>query len=401
MRTAYRLGGPALAAGLVVALCQSAAAEIRLSVDQVIGKTRGWTIGYSNSLGGCVAIASYRDQTTVWFGIGRDLGPYIAFTNPRWDRVAPGERYTLRLGMGRQGSWRGAFTGVEHGNEKGFITTGVKAQFFGDFARAGGITVAHDRNSLTRLNLSGSRAALEDLIACERARPRVASPSSPSGPRSSAQPAARSKEKGQSFGTGFYVSSRGHVLTNHHVINGCTTFRVNQGAAFTEAARVIASDAKNDLALLTTDLKPAAVPAMRMGVKVGEGISVYGFPLAGLLASTGNFTTGTVTANAGLADDTRMLQISAPVQPGNSGGPLVDRHGNVVGVIVSKLNALSVAQVTKDLPQNINFAIKSVIAASFLESNDVSAPTATSTTVLDTPQIAERAKAFTVRISCK
>jgi hypothetical protein len=68
---------------------------------------------------------------------------------------------------------------------------------------------------------------------------------------------------------------------------------------------------------------------------------------------------------------------------------------------VSKLNALSVAQVTKDLPQNINFAIKSVIAASFLESNDVSAPTATSTTALDATQIAERAKAFTVRVSCK
>jgi S1-C subfamily serine protease len=397
MRKAYRLAGPALAVGLVVALCQSTAAQIRLSVDHVVGKTRGWTIGHSDGLGGCVAVARYRDETTVWFGIGREIGPYIAFTNPRWDRIEVGKRYTLRLAMGRQGSWRGAFTGIERENEKGFITTGVKAQFFGDFARAGGITVSHDRDSLTRLNLSGSRAALEDLIACERARPRVASPST----RPSEQPAARSKEKGQSFGTGFYVSSRGHVLTNHHVINGCTTFRVNQGAAFTEAARVIASDSKNDLALLTTDLKPAAVPGMRMGIKVGEGISVYGFPLAGLLASTGNFTTGTVTANAGLADDTRMLQISAPVQPGNSGGPLIDRYGNVVGVIVSKLNALSVAKVTKDLPQNINFAIKSVIAASFLESNDVRAPTATSATALDAPQIAERAKAFTVRVSCK
>jgi S1-C subfamily serine protease len=399
MRTAHRLVIPLLAAACMAAFCQPAAAQIRLSVDHVVGKTRGWTIGYSNSLGGCVAVATYRDETTVWFGLGRDIGPYIAFTNPRWHRIEAGRKYTLRLAMGRQGSWRGGFTGIEHGDEKGLITTGVKPQFFGDFARAGGISVSHDNSSLTRLNLSGSRAALEDLIACQRARPQVASPSSPSSP--SPQPAARSKPKGESFGTGFFVSSRGHVLTNHHVITGCTTFRLNQGGTVTEAARVIASDAKNDLAVLTTDLKPTAVPALRMGVKVGEGISVYGFPLAGLLASTGNFTTGTVTANAGLADDTRMVQISAPVQPGNSGGPLIDRYGNVVGVIVSKLNALSVAQVTKDLPQNINFAIKSVIAASFLESNDVSAPTATSTTALDATQIAERAKAFTVRVSCK
>jgi S1-C subfamily serine protease len=191
------------------------------------------------------------------------------------------------------------------------------------------------------------------------------------------------------------------VLTNHHVVEGCTGFRVAQGAALATKARVIATDPKNDLALLTTDMKAGAVPAMRLGVKVGEGISVYGFPLAGLLASTGNFTTGNVTANAGLADDTRMVQISAPVQPGNSGGPLIDQYGNVVGVIVSKLNALKVAQATQDLPQNINFAIKSVIAASFLEANDVSAPTGAKRDPLDSTQIAERAKSFTVRISCK
>ncbi len=178
-------------------------------------------------------------------------------------------------------------------------------------------------------------------------------------------------------------------------------FKLTHGSNGTESVRIAASDAKNDLALLTTNLTPDAVPAFRLSVKVGEGISVYGYPLAGLLASTGNFTTGNVTANAGLADDTRMVQISAPVQPGNSGGPLLDRHGNVVGVIVSKLNALRVAQATQDLPQNVNFAIKSVIAASFMDANDLAAETTVSSEALDSTQIALRAKAFTVRISCK
>ena len=96
-----------------------------------------------------------------------------------------------------------------------------------------------------------------------------------------------------------------------------------------------------------------------------------------------------------------MLQISAPVQPGNSGGPLIDRFGKLVGVIVSKLNALKIAQATQDLPQNVNFAIKSVIAASFMESNDMTAATSTASEALNSTQIAERAKEFTLRISCK
>jgi serine protease Do len=94
---------------------------------------------------------------------------------------------------------------------------------------------------------------------------------------------------------------------------------------------------------------------------VGESIFVYGFPLTGLLSSSGNFTVGTITSIAGLGDDSRIMQISAPVQPGNSGGPLLDRSGNVVGIIVSKLNALRLAQVTQDMAQNINFAIKASI----------------------------------------
>jgi S1-C subfamily serine protease len=217
----------------------------------------------------------------------------------------------------------------------------------------------------------------------------------------SEKPAARSKEKSETSGTGFFVSTKGHILTNHHVVNECTTFKVTQAGLGNDKVRLVASDEKNDLAVLATDLKPDSVPSLRTAVRMGESISVYGFPLAGLLASTGNFTTGTVTALAGLGDDTRMIQISAPVQPGNSGGPLIDQYGNIVGVIVSKLNALRVAKATDDLPQNINFAIKSVIAQSFLESNDILPSMTPSTAPLDAPQVAERAKAFTVRITCK
>ncbi|MGJ0506038.1 MAG: trypsin-like peptidase domain-containing protein [Methylocystis sp.] len=131
------------------------------------------------------------------------------------------------------------------------------------------------------------------------------------------------------------------------------------------------SDTANDLASLKTATKTSMPASLRSGVRVGESVSVYGFPLSGILSTGGNFTTGTVAAAAGLGDDTRYLQITEPVQPGNSGGPLMDQDGNVVGVVVAKLNVLRVAHATGDIAQNMNFAIKASLLANFLDANGV------------------------------
>lgn len=84
-----------------------------------------------------------------------------------------------------------------------------------------------------------------------------------------------------------------------------------------------------------------------------------------------NLTTGSVSSTTGVGGDARYLQITAPVQPGNSGGPLLDSDGAVVGVVVAKLDAMAVARATGDIPQNVNFAIKSAIARSFLSIHDI------------------------------
>jgi serine protease Do len=102
-----------------------------------------------------------------------------------------------------------------------------------------------------------------------------------------------------------------------------------------------AHDAANDLALIKIEMHPTVFASLRSGIRLREGVAAFGFPLAGLLATSGNFTLGNVTAVAGLGDDTRILQISASVQPGNSGGPLLDYSGNVVGVVEGKLNAIA------------------------------------------------------------
>ena len=127
---------------------------------------------------------------------------------------------------------------------------------------------------------------------------------------------------------------------------------------------------------------------------------VVGFPLMGLLASGANITTGVVSAMAGLGDDSRMLQITAPVQPGNSGGPLLDQTGNVVGVVVAKLNALIVARRTGDIPQNVNFAIKGSVVRTFLDVNAVKYAIAPSNSTFDAATIGEHAVNFTVPIEC-
>jgi S1-C subfamily serine protease len=111
---------------------------------------------------------------------------------------------------------------------------------------------------------------------------------------------------------------------------------------------------------------------------------------------------GNVTATNGIGDDSRYLQISAPVQSGNSGGPLLDQNGNLVGVVSSKLNALKIAAQGGDLPQNVNFAIKAAILATFLDSNRITFQTATTTTKpLEPADLADLAKAISGFVVCR
>jgi len=135
-------------------------------------------------------------------------------------------------------------------------------------------------------------------------------------------------------------------------------------------------------------------------VRQGQEVMVAGFPLHGLLADEPNVTTGTIAALAGPGNDTRLVQITAPMQPGNSGGPLLDESSHVVGVVVGKLDAIGLAAAIGDIPQNINFAINAATARAFLDANGVSYQTAGSDQKVPTADIAERARGFTVLIEC-
>jgi len=216
-------------------------------------------------------------------------------------------------------------------------------------------------------------------------------------------PSPQARSGRASTGTGFVVA-RDRVLTNHHVIDGCSaiTIRTADGRSLpaTMPARV---DVQRDLALLAVPNDPGPVIAFRANpVRRGESVVTYGFPLAGLLAAGPTLTTGEVSALAGLANNEQHFQISAPVQQGNSGGPLLDRQGHVMGVIVSKLNAQRIAQRTGDIPQNVNFAVKGTEAIGFLRRAGVE-PTLRESppTELSAAEVGERAHAGTVFIRCE
>ncbi len=367
-------------------------AQEKLGMDERIGNSEGWSIGYNKSLNGCLASETFSDATTFWLGIdGRDHTFFLALTNPNWQSIEPGKAYALRFLALGGGRWQGKFLGVAREAEKGIVSSGLNEKFVGDIVRSSGVAVSLGDTMIARLSLQGSSSAMSAIAQCQSERGGNAD--TPSGAR------------GTSSGTGFFITSKGHVLTNAHVVRGCTTVNLQQPGGLSQSGRVVATDSKNDLAVIVSNIKPPGVAALRANVRLGENIAVFGFPLTDRLSTTGNFTVGYVSALAGLKDDTAVIQISAPIQPGNSGGPVFDNHGNVVAVIVATATTSIMAdasgQTPTVMPQNINFAIKTAIALAFLNSNGVNADADVESKLsLDTSELAEHAKTRTVKIIC-
>lgn len=215
-------------------------------------------------------------------------------------------------------------------------------------------------------------------------------------------PSASKPVKSKS-GTGFVVSANGHIVTNHHVIEGCSDLKGNLTGEAAMVLRVVSSDANNDLALLqapsTATFKEYARIRDR-SIRSGDSVVAIGFPFHGLLTSDFTVTTGIVSSLSGMRNDSRFLQISAPVQPGNSGGPLFDTTGQIVGVVTGKLDGLRVAVATGSIPENINFAIKTGALRDFLDNSVVPYQTAEPKGELKTTDIAGNARAYTMLISC-
>lgn len=167
------------------------------------------------------------------------------------------------------------------------------------------------------------------------------------------------KRVGYATGTGFFVSRDGHLITNHHVVEDSKEIHVLFDAAWVPA-RLLANDPANDLALLKIDAATAPLPVDTSPLlRRADEVFTLGYPSTDIQGVAQKATFGRINALSGLEDDVRYLQIDVPIQPGNSGGPLIDARGAVVGVITSTAVTLGVVRRTGRIPQNVNYAVKS------------------------------------------
>jgi len=168
-------------------------------------------------------------------------------------------------------------------------------------------------------------------------------------------------------GTGFLITHNGYLITNHHVVKDSSKVRVQTTAGLLDAV-VVRTDAASDLALLKVTGTFDALPVVSSrNSRLGSTVATVGFPNIGLQGFEPKLSKGDISSLAGMQDDVKQFQISVPVQPGNSGGALVDERGNVVGVVTAQLNQETALASSGTLAQNVNYAVKSSYLLGFLE----------------------------------
>jgi S1-C subfamily serine protease len=196
---------------------------------------------------------------------------------------------------------------------------------------------------------------------------------------------------------------QGEILTNSHVVENCENITVQFSSGGWNPATLVARDQRNDVAVIRVKTPFSSIATFRDGapIRAGDTVVALGYPLSGLLSSNANLSVGNVSALTGLGDDSRYLQISAPVQPGNSGGPLLDASGHLIGVVTAKLNAVRVAKFTGDIPQNVNFALKAEVVRTFLDSKGIVYQKAPSNQQMSPADVGDSARPFTTHIRCE
>ena len=222
-------------------------------------------------------------------------------------------------------------------------------------------------------------------------------------------------------GSGFFISKMGHVIANARVVKNCKKVTIGDNANKQVPAEIINTDRSNDLALLklsTLEMASAesksliqklgitVVPLASKGllrnedVRLGEKVLVAGYPFGELFSNTIKVTSGIVSATRGAGDDSGQFQLDAAVQPGNSGGPIYDSGGNIVGVVISQLDKLKMAKAIGSLPENVNFGIKASTVRQFLISSGLPSKKSERIEEKSTEQLAEIAKNQALMVMC-
>ena len=235
----------------------------------------------------------------------------------------------------------------------------IRSEFWTEESCLSGYSKGVDQDgNVSRAAFGGSQERVDAIVA-EALKGQARKPPLP--PLRATQPAA--ERRGLSTGTAFFVSWDGHLVTNYHVIRGASKVDVKLDDGDLIEAEVVAEWRREDLALLKVDAIRKPLPLRReSNLLKGQDVFTLGYPLISLQGQEQKATFGQVNALSGLRGDERFAQIDVPIQPGNSGGPLLNEQGEVVGIVTSMLHPLATLAVAGVIPQSVNYAIKSDLA---------------------------------------
>ena len=200
-------------------------------------------------------------------------------------------------------------------------------------------------------------------------------------------------------GSGFFISSQGHIVSNAHVVGGCKKIKVYENGKEI-LLNILDTDTKNDVGLVKGKFKNTKYLNIKSdGAELGEDIVAFGYPLVDTLSDSVKLTKGIVSALAGPNNNFAMIQIDAALQPGNSGGPVLNMNGLVVGIATSGLSKLKMAKEQKILPENVNFAVAAPTIVKFLKANNINVPQGTNK-IYKTKELAKIGEPATVQLLC-
>ncbi len=205
-----------------------------------------------------------------------------------------------------------------------------------------------------------------------------------------------------SVGAGFFVNMTGAVLTNAHVINNCDTLIVSRAGGEMVTARPIATELGIDLALINVDCRPDTTAIFAPAdAPLPNTVTIVGYPNQGLPPLRPLRTSGTILPSKleSTATVARPLSIQADVRPGNSGGPVLDEQGRVIGIVFAAVDTPAVYKHTGRIVRDVGVAIPNHLTFNFLERNAIT-PTILSTAEIATQNTVDDASLFMARVEC-
>ncbi|SFM89894.1 Trypsin-like peptidase domain-containing protein [Pleomorphomonas diazotrophica] len=399
------------------------------TTDQPYSLTATWMVAVNLARKSCFLGINYANGVNIEIGLDQSRAEptyFMMFGSKSWN-YEEGQTYGVTLKYDGASTWTGKGFGIGVNAIRGVALEGLEKAAIDEMAAGKRFSLKIGRRDYGRYPLTGTRHALAKMDECiaaiadgrislaeiarEYEEDRVSPPpngnfgakkdETPDDPHGGT-PDKADKDAVRAYGTGFFVNGDGYLLTNAHVVEGCEDAMVRQGISGIQPATIVAREPTNDLAILKVNRTSPVFGKFRGApqIRLGDPIVAFGYPLSGYLSSTGNLSKGVVSALAGAGDEASRLQISAPIQSGNSGGAVVDQSGHVVGVVVAKSN-VTPHGTGVEVIQNANFAIKSGIVQFFLDAHQVRYEVEPPGEEMKTPDVANIARSFTAQVICE